>query len=446
MSEKERLFARIDEKRDEIIEFIGTLIRTHPVNPAYSDEFDESNVQKIIKKRLKELKSVSISEFDVQLEELEEYRDMPGFTTGLTDKLPWEDRPNILAHLPGANTDKGRSFILTGHADVVAADNVSEWKYGPFDAVVQDNILYGRGSVDMLSGLGAMLMALESIVETGIELNGDLWFSSSVGEEAGGTGFLATADYIKKNDINIDAGIMGEPTDLDLSLLCRGILKGELIIEGRTGHLEVTQPHWSNGGAVDAIDKGRYVMNAIDELNKEWSTRPDKNHPLMTESNQIKIAMIEGGHQLSSYPDYCKLSFNIQVLPQESNENGLGDKVKREFETFIQRVAESDDWLREHPPKINWVSESNNAEVSEDHPFIDVFKKSANNLNPSMKTMGSGFHTDTGWLDKLGNIPTVNFGPGNQNLAHKTNEHCNVDDIITFTKIIAATCLDWCNK
>src|SRR5699024_8831291 len=312
--------------------------------------------------------------------------------------------------------------------------------------VIEDNILFGRGSVDMLSGLGSMLMALESIVEAGVNLDGDLWFSSSVGEEAGGTGFLATADYINKNNLNIDAGIMGEPTDLNLSLLCRGIIWADVIIEGRTGHLEVTQPHWSNGGAVDAIEKGRYVMNVIDELNKDWATRPDKNHPLMSESNQVKVALIEGGHHYSSYPDYCKLSINIQVLPHEANENGLGMGVRQEFEEFIKRIAESDDLLRENPPKINWALEADSAEVSENHPFVDVFKQSTNKFNPSMRTLGSGFHTDTGWLDRLGGIPTVNFGPGDQKLAHITNEHCDTDDIISATKMIAAACLDWCGE
>ncbi|WP_066190840.1 M20 family metallopeptidase [Gracilibacillus timonensis] len=446
MQQKEKVFAKIDEKRDEIVELVRSLIKTKSVNPAYNDDTNERECQQIIIDRLNKIENMQIDQFDVELDKLEKYRDLPGFVTGFTDELPWENRPNILACLPGKQSDKGSSLILTGHSDVVAADDESEWIHPPFDAVIEDGTLYGRGSVDMLSGVGSMLMALEAIVESGVELDGDLWFSSSVGEEAGGTGFLATADYIHKHNIKIDAGIMTEPTNLDLSLLCRGIIWGDLIIEGRTGHLEVTQPHWSDNGAVDAIDKARYVMNAIDELNKDWAGRPDKNHPLLTESCQIKVSMIEAGHHRSSYPDFCKLSFNIQVLPHESDENGLGTTVRKEFEEFIKRVAESDDWLHETPPKIDWVLEADCSEVPEDHKFVDVFKKSTKPFRPALKTFGSGFHTDTGWLDRLGGIPTVNFGPGNQMFAHITNEKVDVADIITATKMIAATCLDWCNE
>lgn len=444
MSQKEKVLAKIDQKSGEITEFIRSLIQTRSVNPAYSKFYNERECQSIVNKRLSAIENININKFDVQLNNLEEYRDLPGFLTGLTDDLPWEDRPNILACLPGKDLKNGRSLILTGHSDVVAADNVSDWKFPPFEAVMEEGLLYGRGSVDMLSGLGCMVMALESIVEAGVELSGDLWFGSAVGEESGGTGFLAIADYIKRNQINIDAGIMGEPTNLDLSLLCRGIQWGELIITGRTGHLEVAQPHWSENGAVDAIQKARYVMNAIDELNREWSTRPDKNHPLLSESCEVKIAMIEAGHHLSSYPEHCNLSFNIQVLPHESDKNGLGTKTREEFEDFIKKVADSDPWLRENPPQINWILEADCAEVSESHPFVEVFKKAATNSRSNIKILGSGFHTDTGWLDRLGEIPTVNFGPGSPMLAHVTDEHCKVEDIITATKIIAATCLDWC--
>lgn len=446
VSTKEEVFAKIDEKSNEIIEFVRSIIKTHPVNPAHNDQYNERECQKIIKDRLVAIKNLNIDEFDVQLDKLESYRDLPGYVSGFTDELPWENRHNIVACLPGRKPQNGRSLILTGHSDVVAADNVSDWKHPPFDAVIEEGLLYGRGSVDMLSGLGAMVMALESIVEAGVEINGDLWLASAVGEEAGGTGFLAIADYLNKNKIDIDAGIMGEPTDLDLSLLCRGIIWGDLIITGRTGHLEVTQPHWSENGAVDAIQKARYIMNAIDELNQDWSTRPDKNHPLLTETNEVKVSMIEAGHARSSYAEYCKLAFNIQVLPQESDENGLGTDSRKEFESFIKKVADSDPWLRENPPQINWVLEADCSEVPEDHPFVDVFKNASRDLRSDIRTFGSGFHTDTGWLDRLGKIPTVNFGPGNQMLAHGTDEHCKVEDIITATKMIAATCIDWCNK
>ncbi len=83
-------------------------------------------------------------------------------------------------------------------------------------------------------------------------------------------------------------------------------------------------------------------MDQIDNLNKEWALRPDKNHPLLRESCQVKVAIIEGGHHRSSFPGTCKISYNIQVLPHETDANGLGASTRAEFETFMQRICDAD--------------------------------------------------------------------------------------------------------
>ena len=296
----------------------------------------------------------------------------------------------------------------------------------------------------MLSGFTAMICAVEAIKKSGIELDGDIWLAGIIGEEAGGTGGLFLADYLKRNHVKLDGGIMGEPTDLDLSILCRDIQWADVVVKSRTGHLEVEQPHWTEGGPVDAIRKARFILDAVDELNREWAGRPDKNSPLLGIPCQVKLAMIEGGHHRSSYPDFCRMSFIIQVLPQEADENGLGSRTKEEFYDFMNRVFDSDPWLRDNRPEIIWVAEADCSEVPASHPFVQECFKQLKGVHPLARITGSGFHTDTGWFQRLNGIPVVNFGPGNPALAHMTNEKCPADDLIKATKAIAAVCLDWC--
>ncbi|MFK4998656.1 hypothetical protein ACI2OX_19240 [Bacillus sp. N9] len=131
MSELEKVYKQIESKRDEIIDFVKSMIQARPVNPAYSKVDDERECQRIIADRLTRIKNIQMDEFDISLEELEEFRDKPGFTTGFTDKMNFENRPNILACLPGSDSENARSIILTGHSDVVAADNEEEWTYPP---------------------------------------------------------------------------------------------------------------------------------------------------------------------------------------------------------------------------------------------------------------------------------------------------------------------------
>lgn len=366
----------IEKNKGDLIGLLQKCIQSRPVNPLYAGDhgYDEAECEKILISRLQE-SGVEIYTFDVELDQLEEYRGMPGFITGYTDKINFKNRPNIVAKLPGTDPEHGKSILLIGHCDVVAADDIDRWKHHPFAAEIEDGVLYGRGCVDELGGLISQLIAIEAIIKTGNRPKGDIWFSSVVCEESGGTGVLAVADWLKRRGVQIDAGIMGEPTDLDVSLLCRNITWGDIIITGRTGHLEEWQPHWTQGGPVDAIKKARYIMDQIDYLNEEWEKRPDKNHPLEKLPCQVKVAMIKGGHHRSSYPAECELSFNIQILPQETDIFGLGPNVKEEFEEFIQKVSEADPWLKENPPVVNWVCEADCSEVSQDHPFVSVFEK-----------------------------------------------------------------------
>ena len=60
---------------------------------------------------------------------------------------------------------------------------------------------------------------------------------------------------------------------------CRGSLSPTITVEGRPGHAEMAQPHWRDGGAVNAIEKMTVVLEAIRLLREEWRGRPDKRHP-----------------------------------------------------------------------------------------------------------------------------------------------------------------------
>jgi acetylornithine deacetylase/succinyl-diaminopimelate desuccinylase-like protein len=104
----------------------------------------------------------------------------------------------------------GRSIMLTGHIDVVPSGAPEHWVSDPFTPVVAEGFVRGRGTVDMKGGVACMLMAVETLKEIGVELGGDVVFTSVVDEEIGGMGSLAMVD----RGYRADAGIMTEPTAL----------------------------------------------------------------------------------------------------------------------------------------------------------------------------------------------------------------------------------------
>ena len=118
----------------------------------------------------------------------------------------------------------------------------------------------------MKGGLASLLFAMECLHRTGVRLAGDVVFCANTDEESSGAGSLACVEH----GVRADAGICAEPTDFDAWVTCRGTVCPIITVEGRAGHAEMPQPHWRQGGAVNAIEKSQIVLNAIGAMREEW--------------------------------------------------------------------------------------------------------------------------------------------------------------------------------
>ena len=78
-------------------------------------------------------------------------------------------------------------MILNGHIDVVPEGDVNQWEHHPYSGENRNRI-YGRGTTDMKGGNVALILAMEAIIESNIELKGDIYFQSVIEEESGGAG------------------------------------------------------------------------------------------------------------------------------------------------------------------------------------------------------------------------------------------------------------------
>lgn len=167
----------------------------------------------------------------------------------------------------------------------------------------------------------------------GNQQKGDVCVGAVVDEETGGMG---TLDFMDRGH-RADVCIMTEATRQIIAPLCRGILWGNIIVEGRSGHIELPQKDWRDGGTVDAIRKARLIMDAIDHLNEDWAKK--KVHPLLKIPNQIIIGQINAGEWHSTFANKADMAFDIQYLPYERDAVGGGSLVMKEFEDFIYAVA-----------------------------------------------------------------------------------------------------------
>ena len=425
--------AAADLRHEETVTLLQELVRVPSVNPYFtgSDGLSrEGDVQDVLGDRLMRL-GAQIDRWEPDAGELTQYAGGPGY---YPDR-DFRGRPNLAATLPGSGG--GRSLLLLGHVDVVSAGE--GWTVDPFGGDRRNGTIYGRGTADMKAGLTAAVAALEVLRAAGIRLRGDAIFASVVDEEAGGMGTLALVD----RGYRADGAIIPEPTDLHVAPLCRGIVWGRVTISGRAGHIEMPQPSWREGGAVDAIAQGRMVLDAIDRLNARWAVIPSKRHPLLPLPCQVKVSMLDAGEYPTAYASGMRITFDAQYLPAERDERGLGGHVKAELEHFFAELAAQDEWLREHPPRLEWLIDADCAETPGDHPLTQTVHAAARLADIESQVEGMSSHTDMGLLVNAG-MPTLNFGPGAPSVAHQPDEHVTERDLTQATVTLALALAEWC--
>lgn len=421
------------QRREETIGLLQDLVRIDSVNPyfsGYSVPSREGAVQDVLAARLSRL-GASLDRWEPSAVELARHAGGPGY---YPDR-DFAGRPNLVATLPGLGG--GPSLMLLGHADVVSPGE--GWTVEPFGAERRDDAVYGRGTADMKAGMAAAISALEILASLRIRLRGDVIVASVVDEEAGGMGTLAVVD----RGYRADGAIIPEPTDLNVAPLCRGILWGRLTIPGRASHIEMPQPHWREGGAVDAIALGRTFLDAIDRLNAEWAASPDKTHPLLPLPCQVNVSMLDAGEFPTAYANEMRITFDAQYLPAERDERGLGGRVKRELEEFFASISRENDWLRGHPPRLEWLIDADCGETPGDHRLTHLLDEAVRSVGATSRIEGMCSHTDMGLLVNAG-IPTVNFGPGAPSVAHQPDEHVLERDLLHATMAIAIATAEWC--
>ncbi len=346
------------------------------------------------------------------------------------DRHSFEGNPNLVAVLKGAGG--GRSIILNGHIDVVPIGDESNWNHDPFSGRIECGKLYGRGATDMKGGNVALLMAIESIIASGIKLKGDIIFQSVIEEESGGAGTLAAV----LRGYHADGAIIPEPTNMKVFPKQQGSMWFRITVTGKAAH----------GGTryegVSAIEKSLLVIQRLQELEKDRNARiADPLFEKIPIPIPINIGKITSGQWPSSVPDTAIFEGRMGVAPDEEIHS-----AQLEMEICLRELQQQDAWLEEHPLKLEWFGGRwlpGSLEI--DHPLINELTSSFIEVTGKPPILeASPWGTDGGILSTVGNTPVVVFGPGITETAHDANEHINLEDLFAASEIIAVTLLKWC--
>jgi acetylornithine deacetylase len=358
--------------------------------------------------------------------------------------LDFDGRPQLIASRRGAGG--GRSLVLNGHIDVVSAEPRADWASDPFSPEVRDGKLYGRGACDMKGGIAAIVFAAQALHSLGIELAGDLTVATNTDEESSGAGGAA----LVARGLTADAGIVTEPTGFDTWVACRGSEYGVIRVPGRAGHAEVSQPPWRDGGAVNAIEKSVVVLAAIDSLRRDWGSRPGLEHPYLSRPSLL-ATMARAGDWAVTYPASAELTIAVMFLPTQADSGGWGAEVRAEVEQWIAReTAAADEWLAEHPPRIEWWPNAVMPfEIPVSESIVSAVLDASRDVGHEGAVSGLDSWYDGATLTTLGGIPSVGYGPpgfvrDGPSVAHTVDEYVPVDGLVACAQGIAVAAMRFC--
>ncbi|MCH6268116.1 MULTISPECIES: peptidase [Neobacillus] len=384
---------------------------------------NESSAQAILIEKCRQL-GLTLDIWEIGSEELKNH---PAYCC---DRHDFEGNPNLVAVLKG--TGGGKSLILNGHIDVVPVGNESSWERDPFSGHIECGKLYGRGATDMKGGTAALLMALESIIASGIKLKGDVIFQSVIEEESGGAGTLAAV----LRGYCADGAIIPEPTNMKIFPKQQGSMWFRITVKGKAAH----------GGTryegVSAIEKSLKVIQRLQRLEKDRNDKiSDPLYQKIPIPIPINIGKITSGEWPSSVPDTAVIEGRMGVAPNETMQS-----AQAEMEACLNELNEQDSWFKDHPLTIEWFGGRwlpGNMESS--HPLMKELSASFREVNGEEPVVeASPWGTDGGILSAVGNTPVVVFGPGTTEIAHDANEYIILDEMFAASEIIALTILKWC--
>jgi acetylornithine deacetylase len=398
--------AALDEQG--LIEALRSLLRFKSVTGR------EAEAQRWLAQHMRQL-GLEVDLWTIDVAQLRQHPQFPGMEV---DRNGFEALGLVGTWRAGAGAAGARRLIFNGHIDVVPAGDHANWQHDPWGAELVDGRIYGRGACDMKGGLMAALYALKALKESGAPVEGSLMLQSVIGEEDGGIGTFAALLRGHRGD----AAIVCEPTQMKLIPAHAGALTFIVRVPGKSAHACVRL------AGISALEKYLDIHRVLIQLERERNSGVE--HSLLGNlllPYPLNIGRVQAGNWSSSVPEELIFEGRIGVAMGEPVQ-----AVRAQFERTLQKLADTDSWLREHPLEIAWSGgQFESGEIPLDHPLLALSRQCLFDLTGRQAEIeGAPYGSDLRLLVNLGRVPALLCGPGNVDGAHMPDEHIHVDELI----------------
>ena len=327
-----------------------------------------------------------------------------------------EGRDNVIGIVHSTRNDVN-GLMLNSHMDTVPVDNMS---IKPFDPVMKNGCVFGRGSCDAKGSIAAMLAAVIDYANQP-DHPAPVVLAAMADEEFGFSGSWKLIE----DSWPVSACVVGEPTQLRRVIAHKGIVRWRINVHGLSAH--GAEPELGQNAVYD----GARVALALEEFAQQMAKQ--EPHPLLGHST-LNVGRVAGGHAVNIVPDKCVFELDCRLLPADDAHHmlhaceqfvreRLGDSVRFDFE---------DPFLMDPP-----------LETATDSSVItSLGRAQQEELGQQKELTGANYGTDGSKLSRAG-IQTVVCGPGNIAQAHTANEFVEIEQVELASRMYKRLLANW---
>jgi succinyl-diaminopimelate desuccinylase len=403
----------------ETIKISSDLIKINSVNPTFGGKGEKEKAKYVLNKLKEYIKKYNIKNCSIK-------------TYDVVDKYGIE-RPNIVAKF---DFGKEKTLHIISHLDTVPEGDLSLWETNPYEPVVKDGVIYGRGSEDNHKAIVSSFILLKMIFESNISSKYNLCLIFVSDEEDGseyGLKYLLNnyeKEIFKKDDLIIvpDFGTVGGNY---IEIAEKSILWIKFKIKGKQCHGSMPD---------DGINADILMFNFANGLYRKLYEKYNKKDDIFSPpySTFEPTVIVNNVENVNTIPGYVEVCFDCRILPDYDV-----DEVLKFIEEYIEEFKKNiGDYLilydkkNEDDVEIAYeiLKEEKSQRTKENSTIIlelkDAIKKV---LNKEPKLCGMGGGTVAAFLREKG-YDTVVWGIGKET-AHQPNEHIKIEDLIKMAEV-----------
>jgi succinyl-diaminopimelate desuccinylase len=389
----ERLQERITVDADGVVAFTRELVRLRTVNDPAGGANEEPAAA---------LVAAKMREF--------------GWEPVITEPAP--GRPNVVATIDGDGP--GPTLLFEGHTDVVTEGSLDEWTVDPYEGLIRDGRLYGRGAADMKSGVAAMIYAVRALQLAG-GFPGRIKVCALADEEGMMIGVHHLVDNGQASDV--DGAIVCEPEGGEICPVSKGAVRFTVTFVGAMAHGAMPQ-HGRN--PIPAIAN---FLRVLDHLQADLTRRLGSHRHLGPTYVTPTVLTAGDLDQINVIPAHATIGADIRTIPGVDH-----DVVIARLTDHAERIASELDLQAQISVPVNRPP----VDTSLDDPVVAALAAAHSVVTGSTPVFGGVPGTTDGTiLTVRAGIPTVVYGPGGKWIPHQADEYVELDDIVTATEVYA---------